>query len=588
MTWYQTYLLFGHGLGVSVLLAALPILTLLLLLGVLRKPAWFAGMCGLAVTFALATLAYKMPVVTAVSAAGFGVAFGLFPITWLIFWAIALFRVTVETGQFEIIKNSIGRLTPDPRLQALLIAFSFGAFLEGAAGFGTPVAIAASMLIGLGFSPFSASAICLLTNTAPVAFGSIGIPIITLAGITGLPLDKLSGAIGAICTPVALIIPAYLIVAIGGWTATSGIWVPLLVAGSVFGAVQLGVSIYVGPQLTDILAAIASIAALIAVLRLRRGRAVHEGHAALMMERFARMGTVPIARKAVALSRDAHLSRKVRGEDGAPGVWGGDQPELTMEELVIPSYPIGTVLYAWMPYGLLVACVILSGWRPLQRVFERATISLHWPLLHDVVYRVPPIVAKAAPYHAVFAFNYLATPGTACMVATLLAAVCLRMKPAEFGRVLVAVVKQLRLPTATVSLVLAIAFLMNYCGATATLGLAFAASGRAFPFFSALLGWMGVFLTGSDTSSNALFGNLQVVTAQRLGFDPVLMAAANSSGGVMGKMISLQTIAIAAAATGLNAADQVRLFRFTLKHSIVLAVVVGCIALLYAYVFHFG
>jgi L-lactate transport len=559
LNWYQTYLLFGHGLGFSVLLAALPILTLLLLLGVLRKPAWFAGMCGLVVTFALATLAYKMPVVTAVSAAGFGVAFGLFPITWLIFWAIALFRVTVETGQFEIIKNSIGRLTPDPRLQALLIAFSFGAFLEGAAGFGTPVAIAASMLIGLGFSPFSASAICLLTNTAPVAFGSIGIPIITLAGITGLPLDKLSGAIGAICTPVALIIPAYLIVAIGGWTATSGIWVPLLVAGSVFGAVQLAVSVYVGPQLTDILAAIASIAALIAVLRLRRGRVVHEGHAALMLKRFARMGTVP-----------------------------GDEPELTMEERVVPSYPLGTVLYAWMPYGLLVACVILSGWRPLQRVFERATVSLHWPLLHDVVYRVPPIVAKASPYHAMFAFNYLATPGTACMVATLLAAVCLRMSPARFGRVLVAVVKQLRLPTATVSLVLAIAFLMNYCGATATLGLAFAASGRAFPFFSALLGWMGVFLTGSDTSSNALFGNLQVVTAQRLGFDPVLMAAANSSGGVMGKMISLQTIAIAAAATGLNAADQVRLFRFTLKHSIVLAVVVGCIALLYAYVFHFG
>jgi len=201
---------------------------------------------------------------------------------------------------------------------------------------------------------------------------------------------------------------------------------------------------------------------------------------------------------------------------------------------------------------------------------------------------VPPIVAKASPYHAVFAFNYMATPGTACMIATLLSAACLRMSPARFGRVLLAVVKQLLLPTATVSSVLAVAFVMNYCGATATLGLAFAATGRLFPFFSALLGWMGVFLTGSDTSSNALFGNLQVVTAQRLGFDPVLMAAANSSGGVMGKMISLQTIAIAAAATGLNAAEQVKLFRFTLKHSILLAMVVGGVALLYAYVFHFG
>lgn len=581
MTWFQTYLLFGHGLGFSVVLAALPILTLLLLLGVFRRPAWMAGLCGLAVTFLLATLAYHMPLRTALSAAGLGVAFGLFPITWLIFWAIALFRVTVETGQFEIIKDSIGRLTPDPRLQALLIAFAFGAFLEGAAGFGTPVAIAASMLIGLGFSPFSASAICLLTNTAPVAFGSIGIPIITLAGITGLPLDKLSGAIGTICTPIALIIPAYLIVAVGGFSATSGIWVPMLVAGSVFGATQLFVSVYVGPQLTDILAAIASIAALVVVLRLRRERVMAAGHAALMMERFARMGTVPVSRKAVALSRDAHLSRKVRGEDGAPGVLAGDQR-------VVPSYPLGKVFYAWMPYGLLVACVILWGWKPLQQVFEQATVALRWPLLHDVVYRVPPIVAMASPYHAVFALNYMTTPGTACMIATLLSAACLRVSPARFGRVLLAVVKQLLLPTATVSSVLAVAFVMNYCGATATLGLAFAATGRLFPFFSALLGWMGVFLTGSDTSSNALFGNLQVVTAQRLGFDPVLMAAANSSGGVMGKMISLQTIAIAAAATGLNAAEQVKLFRFTLKHSIVLAMVVGGIALLYAYVLHFG
>ena len=565
MTWFQTYLLFGHGLGFSVVLAALPILTLLLLLGVFRRPAWIAGLCGLGVTFLLATLAYHMPLRMALSAAGLGIAFGLFPITWLIFWAIALFRVTVETGQFEIIKDSIGRLTPDPRLQALLIAFAFGAFLEGAAGFGTPVAIAASMLIGLGFSPFSASAICLLTNTAPVAFGSIGIPIITLAGITGLSLDKLSGAIGMICTPVALIIPTYLIVAVGGFGATSGIWVPMLVAGSVFGAMQLFVSIYVGPQLTDILAAITAIVALVMVLRLRRGRVMAAGHAALMIERFARMGSTPASRKAA-----------------------GVEVELSMEERSIPSYPVGKVLYAWMPYGLLVACVILSGWRPLQRIFERATISLHWPLLHDVVYRVPPIVAKASPYHAVFAFNYMATPGTACMIATLLSAACLRMSPARFGRVLLAVVKQLLLPTATVSSVLAVAFVMNYCGATATLGLAFAATGRLFPFFSALLGWMGVFLTGSDTSSNALFGNLQVVTAQRLGFDPVLMAAANSSGGVMGKMISLQTIAIAAAATGLNAAEQVKLFRFTLKHSILLAMVVGGVALLYAYVFHFG
>jgi len=565
LIWYQTYLLFGHGLGFSVVLAALPILTLLLLLGVLRKPAWMAGLCGLGVTFLLATLAYKMPVSTAVSAAGLGVAFGLFPITWLIFWAITLFRVTVETGQFEIIKDSIGRLTPDPRLQALLIAFAFGAFLEGAAGFGTPVAIAASMLIGLGFSPFSASAICLLANTAPVAFGSIGIPIITLAGTTGLPLDQLSAAIGAICTPIALIVPTYLILAVGGMSATSGIWVPMLMAGSVFGVVQLFVSTYLGPQLTDILAALAAIAAMVAVLRMRRAHPAAEnaGHAATMLKRFARMGS----------------SKGVSELAGA---------ELSIEERVIPAYSAGKVLYAWMPYGLLVASVILWGWAPVHNVLDKVTVLVKWPLLNDVVYRMAPIVAKASPYHAVFAFNWLTTPGTACMVATLLSVAAVRMSPARLFKVVLAVLKQLKLPTATVSSVLAVAFLMNYCGATATLGLAFAATGRVFPFFSALLGWMGVFLTGSDTSSNALFGNLQVVTAQRLGFDPVLMAAANSSGGVMGKMISLQTIAIAAAATGLNAADQVRLFRFTLKHSIILALVTGCIALLYAYVFHLG
>jgi L-lactate permease len=268
--WNQTYFLFGHGLGLSVILASLPILTLLLLLGVFRKPAWVAGLAGLAVTLLLAILCYRMPVVTAVSAAADGAAFGLLPISWIIFWAIVLFRVTVETGQFEIIKDSIGCLTPDPRLQALLIAFAFGGFLEGAAGFGAPVAIASTMLIGLEFTPFAASAICLLANTAPGAFGSIGIPIVTLAGTTGLPLDKLSAAVGRICTPMSFIIPAYLIIAMGGFSSLSGIWVPTLMAGGTFAIVQLLVSTYLGPQLTDILAAIVTMAVLVLWFRIRR------------------------------------------------------------------------------------------------------------------------------------------------------------------------------------------------------------------------------------------------------------------------------------------------------------------------------
>src|SRR5277367_3264394 len=270
MTWSQTYLLFGKGLAFSAALAAIPIFTLLLLLGALRKPSWAAGLSGLGVTFVLATCAYHMPVVTAVSAAVHGAAFGLFPISWIVFWAIALFRVTEVTGKFEIIKHSVSRLTPDIRLQALLIAFAFGAFLEGAAGFGTPVAIAATMLTGLGFKPFRASALCLLANTSPVAFGSIAIPLVTLAGTTGLPLDKLSAAVGSLCAPVSLILPAYLIIAMWGLKGLDGIWFPVAVAGLAFASVQFFVSNFVGPQLTDILASLTAIIALVAVLRLWR------------------------------------------------------------------------------------------------------------------------------------------------------------------------------------------------------------------------------------------------------------------------------------------------------------------------------
>ena len=559
MTWQQTYLLFGFGRNVSFLFAALPIFTMLLLLGVFRKPAWMAGIDGLIVTLLLAIFGYHMPVVTAFSAVIYGAAFGIFPICWIIFWALALFRVTVETGRFEIIKDSLGRLTPDPRLQALLIAFTFGGFLEGASGFGTPVAIASSMLIGLGFSPFSASALCLLANTAPVAFGSIGIPVVTLAGTTGLPLDQISSAVAAICSPIAVIMPLYLVFAVGGGSALTGILLPTALAGIVFGGAQYLVATYFGPALTDILAAILTMVALIVYLKITAPADPahpHPAHAS-MLRRFARM------------SDDSETAT------------------LSMEERIIPDYPFTEVLHAWMPYGLLVCCVLLWGWAPLQKLLNRATIVIQWPFLHDVVHRMPPIAAAASPYHALFNLNWLSAAGTACMVATILSVIALKMSASQFGRVLLAVMQQLRLPVATVTSVLGIAFLMNYCGATATLGLAFAATGVMFPFFSVLLGWIGVFLTGSDTSSNALFGNLQVVTANSLGFSPVLMAAANSSGGVMGKMISLQSIAVASAATGLTAEQQVKLFRFTLRHSILLIIVTGGIALLYAYLFHF-
>ncbi len=558
MIWRQVYDIPGFGPHMSFLLAALPIFTMLLLLGAFRRPAWMASLAGLAVTLLLATLGYRMPVVPALSAVLNGAAFGLFPICWIIFWAIALFRITVHTGQFEIIKDSVGRLTPDPRLQALLIAFAFGGFLEGASGFGTPVAIASTMLIGLGFSAFSASAICLLANTAPVAFGSIGIPIVTLAGTTGLPIDRLSSAVGAICTPIAVLIPFYLILSMGGRESLAGILVPTALAGSVFGLTQYLVSTYIGPALTDILAAVASIGALVLYLHLHRDSDASRPrleHAA-MLRRFARLGN---------------------SDDAVP---------LSMQERLIPEYPLAVVLRAWMPYMVLVCAVLLWGWAPLQALLNKATFVFRWPYLDGVVYRMPPIVHAEAPYHALYTVNWLSAAGTACMCATLVSAVALRMSFSAFGQVMLAVVRQLALPVLTVASVLGIAFLMNFSGATATLGLGFAATGVMFPFFSIILGWIGVFLTGSDTSANALFGNLQVVTATRLGLSPVLMAAANSSGGVMGKMISLQTIAIAAGATGLSATEQVRLFRFTLRHSLLLASVAGCIVLLYAYVFH--
>ncbi|MGE0405440.1 MAG: L-lactate permease [Candidatus Korobacteraceae bacterium] len=549
--WQQHYFIHGLGLWGSALLAALPIFTLLLLLGVLRKPAWLAALCGLGVTMALAVFGYQMPVPTAVSAALYGAAFGLFPICWIVYSAIVLYRITVETGKFEIIKDSIGSLTSDSRLQALLIAFAFGAFLEGAAGFGTPVAVAAAMLTGLGFTPFYASAICLLANTSPVAFGSIGIPVVTLALVTGLPLNELSATVGKICAPLSLFVPSYMILVMSGRRAFRDVWPASVLCGAVFACVQFSVSNYIGPQLTDILSSLATLTALVVLLKVWKPAggtpellAMAAGHAAGSSGTAAYRAAAPAA-----------TSNRTAGE----------------------------ILWAWMPYGLLVVFVLLWGYRPIAAILNQVTVAIPWPGVHNMVERVPPAVANPAPYAAMYNLNWLAAAGTSCILAAILSAFLLGMKPGALLKIMGSVLRQLAYPILTVASVLALAFLMNYSGATVTLGLAFAATGAAFPFFSALLGWLAVFLTGSDTSANALFGGLQMVTAERLGLDPVLMASSNSSGGVMGKMISLQTIAVAAAATGMSTADQARLFRFTLKHSILLASVIGLIVLFYAY-----
>ncbi|MBS1856735.1 MAG: L-lactate permease [Acidobacteria bacterium] len=521
--WEQVYTPVAGSLGLSALVAALPIFTLLLLLGVLRKPAWIASIAGLGAAVAVAAGVYGMPLGRVAASIAYGSAFGLFPIGWVVFSAILLYRVTLASGKFEVVKDSMGHLTNNPELQALLIAFAFGAFIEGAAGFGTPVAVAAAMLTGLGFSAFNAAGICLLANTAPVAFGSIAIPITTLAVTTGLPLDRLSAGVGRICAPVSLFVPAYLIVVMSGWKGLRSVLPAAAACGVAFAGTQFAISNFVGPQLTDILSSLAAMGALLAVI---------------------------------------HGS-------GA----GGKQQRSGRE-----------ILMAWAPYILLVVFVLVWGLKPVQTALSSVSIPVQWPGLHNTILRTAPAVSKPALYGAVYTFTWLSASGTACLFAAILAAVVTGLRPGQFARVLGETARQLVKAELTLAMVLALAMLMNYSGATATLGLAFAATGLLFPFFSSLLGWLGVFLTGSDTSANALFGTLQVVTANKLGQSPVLMAAANSAGGVMGKMISLTSIAVAAAATNMKREDEALLFRFTLKHSVLLATAIGILVMFYAYV----
>jgi lactate permease len=550
--WQHNYEPVGGSLGLSALAAAVPILVLFLMLGILRKPAWMAAMTALVSAFVVALAVYGMPARMAVVSSVYGAAFGMFPIAWIVFTSILLYRLAVDTGKFEIIKDSVGGLTNDRRLQAMFIAFSFGAFIEGAAGFGAPVAVSGAMLAGLGFSPFYAAGICLLANTAPVAFGSIGIPVTTLAAITGLPVLSLSAMVGRLCAMISVIIPAYLVVVMAGPKRALEVLPAIVVCGVSFAAAQFYVSNYMGPELTDIISSLTCIAAMVLVLKFWKPKTI------MRLE--------------------------------------GDK-----EATVAPKHHTGgEVFKAWLPYLLLVVFVLAWGEPDIKAALNRFTDSLLpaslaqsptvlngilVPGLHALITRIPPVTAVPAPYAAVYEFNWLSAAGTACLFAALTTALLLGVKPKQFSGIYVATIKQLKFPLLTIACMLALAYLMNYSGMTSTLGLALAATGGLFPFFSAVLGWLGVFLTGSDTSANALFGNLQVVTANALGLNPILMASVNSGAGVMGKMISLQSIAVAVAATGMTAADESKLFRFTIKHSILLVVIMGIVSMMYAYVF---
>ena len=557
--WEHNYQPIGDSIGLSAIVAVIPIVVLFVMLGALRKPAWMSALTALASAFVIALLVYGMPAQLAVTSTLFGAAFGMFPIAWIVFCSIMLYRLAVDTGKFEIIKSSIGGLTDDRRLQALFIAFSFGAFIEGAAGFGAPVAVSGAMLAGLGFNPFYAAGICLLANTAPVAFGSIGTPVITLANVTGLPPMALSAMVGRLCAMLSVLIPAYLMIVMVGRRKALQVWPAIVACGVSFAGMQYYVSNHLGPELTDIMSSLTCIGVMVLVLKLWKPKEI------MRLE-----GDQPVS-----------ITKKKQGA--------------------------GPVFMAWLPYMLLVVAVLTLGepsikakvntWtdgfmpdsvraEPVAHPTPPARLNrIMVPGLHNMITQVPPVVPKPTPYAALFELNWLTASGTACLLATIAAALCLGVGPARFAGIYIATFKQLKWAIVTIASMLGLAYLMNYSGMTSTLGLSLAATGKVFPFFSAFVGWLGVFLTGSDTSANALFGNLQVVTANALSLNPVLTASVNSAAGVMGKMISIQSIAVSVAATGMTSKDESRLFRFTIKHSILLMVVMGLMSMAFAYIF---
>jgi lactate permease len=550
--WEHNYTPLAGSLGVSAAVAAIPVVVLFVMLGVLRKPAWVSALTALASAFLVSLFVYGMPIKLAVVSTIYGAAYGLFPIAWVVFASIMLYRLAVDTGKFEVIKDSVGSLTDDRRLQAMFIAFSFGAFIEGAAGFGAPVAVAGAMLAGLGFDPFYAAGICLLANTAPVAFGSIGIPVTTLAGVTGLPVLALSAMVGRLCALISVFIPGYLIFVMAGPKRALQVLPAIIACGVSFAGMQFLISNHLGPELTDIMSSLTCIIVMVIVLKVWKPKEI------------------------MRLDTDKPIVVRAEAHSGS------------------------ALIAAWSPYLLLVVCVLTLGAPAIKAAVDRWTDSvlpgflpknaatlngLNVPGLHNLIMRVPPVVAKPAPYGAVFTLNWLTASGSACFIATIAAALLLGVGPRKLAGIYRDTFKQLSKAMLTIASMLGLAYLMNYSGMTSTLGLALAGTGPAFPFFSAVVGWLGVFLTGSDTSANALFGNLQVVTANALHLNPVLTAAVNSSAGVLGKMISIQSIAVAVAATGMTLADEARLFRFTIKHSIFLMALMGIISMLFAYVF---
>jgi len=564
----QHYTPVADNVLLSALVAALPIAVLLGLLGLLRVKAHLAALAGLAASLLVAMVVFGMPVKTAVGAASNGAAFGLFPIGWIVLCAIFVYDITVKTGKFEQVRHTIAGLAVDRRIQLLLIDFSFGAFIEGAAGFGTPIAICAAMLIGLGFKPLPAAGLSLIGNTAPVAFGAIGTPLITLASVTGLPLDDLSAMVGRQLPFFSVLVPFWLVAAMVGFRRTREVWPACLTAGLSFAVVQFLVSNLHGPWLVDIVASMASILSLVVLLRFWQPR-----------ETWRFDDDPPVVEERAAARRrpgraDGELS---------PGPGAAARSEL-------PSSDRREAFLAWLPWILLAVLVFLWGTPQVKSFLNDLSTTLHigtkinWPWLHLEVVRTPPVVAKDTAEKAVYEFFPLSATGTALLFTGILSGLALRLRPGEIGRVFLGTLHRVRFSLLTIAAMLAIGYVTRYGGLDASMGLAFAKTGKLFAFFSPLLGWLGVALTGSDTSSNALFGSLQKITATQIGISPVLAAASNSSGGVMGKMIDAQSIVVGGVATG-QEGEEGNILRYVFFHSIALACLVGLLVLAQAYVF---
>ncbi|HYW98284.1 MAG TPA: L-lactate permease [Candidatus Elarobacter sp.] len=540
MTWNQNYDPLGHW-WLSTLVAALPVVVLLGALAVLRIKAHWAALLGLAASLVIAVGVFKMPAGMGARTAVYGACYGLFPIGWIILNVIFMYDMNCASGRFKVLQESLMGITQDRRLQLLLIAFSFGAFFEGAAGFGTPVAVTAAILIGLGFKPLQASGLSLIANTAPVAYGALGTPLIALQTVTGLDLLQLSGMAGRILPFFSVLVPFWLLWAFAGFSGMLEIWPAVLVAGVFFAIPQFLVSNFHGPWLVDVVSAVCSMAAVTVLLLIWHPKKIwgFEGHEA---------------------------DRSARGQHG---------------------HSTGEVTKAWTPWVILSVLVFLWGLPSVKAFLDKISIfKIPVSGLHNLILRVPPVVAKNTAEGAVFNFNWLSATGSGILVAAIISGFVMGFGPLQMLRQYGKTLYKVRFSLITIAAMMSIGFMTRYSGLDATMGLAFARTGTFYPFFGTLLGWLGVALTGSDTASNVLFGSLQKISATQVGVSPTLMAAANSCGGVMGKMIDAQSIVVASTATEWYGHEG-DILRYVFFHSIALACLVGVLVFMQAYVFPF-